>query len=67
MGKGKKSLEQYVIRFYPPLNVKYDLGGSLSSLQISAILQMEYILLGKFLQQLQADVFVMSQVGQYFC
>lgn len=52
--------------FYRPLNIKYDLGGSLS-LQKSAVLQMEYILLGKFLQQLQADVFEMSGVDQYFC
>lgn len=52
--------------FYCPLNIKYDLGGSLS-LQKSALLQMEYILLGKFLQHLQADVFEMSGVAQYFC
>lgn len=49
-----------------PPKIKYDLGGSVS-LQKSAVLHMEYILLGKFLQQLQADVFEMSGVGQYFC
>lgn len=51
--------------FYCLLNIKYDLGGNLS-LQKSALLQMEYII-GKFLQHLQADVFEVSGVGQYFC
>lgn len=47
-----RTLEKYVSKkdlFYCPLNIKYDLGGSLY-LQKSAVLQMEYILLGKFLQ-----------------